>query len=51
MRWPCRLRQHATSRKVASSIPDWFNGIFIDLNLLTGRTVTLGSTHPSLQQK
>ena len=40
--WRSWLRYCATSRKVAGSIPDGFNGIFIDIILPDA----LGSTHP-----
>jgi hypothetical protein len=39
------LRHCATSRKIASSIPDGITEIFQWLNT-SGRIVTLGSTHP-----
>jgi len=40
------LRCCATNRKVADSIPASVSGFFIDIKILSDRTMALGSTQP-----
>ena len=47
-RWRSWLRHYATSRKVASSIPDGVIEIF-HLRNPSGRTMALGLTHPLIE--